>query len=485
MPISVILQDPITSLPQGVSSGTRHLTGLRGLAGFVTSADVTVLYYSRGIFGGNAHATTMPFDAACSLVSSQEAGMRGLAMISVRHNPIRILARSPSAFAVCVCSILYLFWYLPTANVKHELKSAWSDAPRRLIVFGDSWSDNGRYPIEVPPKTLVPVKEEAQGLVWTEWLCLAIKCNHHDNFARSLPSAPTTDLKGAVIDGAVLNRTLGADHGETTALSDLKTQVRQWLRFEKKQYMTSRTREKERRGTVFTVWFSLWDIWYYSQLDGEAASKAVTQSMDTLFAQLEIIADNWPPGAKIILPEAMDPTFLPGWSMKRTGPAGSDHRADDQRNAIELVNQWNMELDQRASDWHKGQIYIYNTNDWMLDQVREAQLVVGDMADHNGLGHSGTPWDSVHSACVVVAASDYVSPAKKHKTLGSPRCSYPDKFLFWDDMHLGPAAHQMIGQGIAQDIAESHRDSWFAHEQAEESKDLHPAAEAAKKPSVS
>lgn len=54
-----------------------------------------------------------------------------------------------------------------------------------------------------------------------------------------------------------------------------------------------------------------------------------------------------------------------------------------------------------------------------------------------------------------------------------------------DDMHLGPAAHQMIGQGIAQDIAESHRDSWFAHEQAEESKDLHPAAEAAKKPSVS
>ncbi|KAL8839792.1 MAG: hypothetical protein Q9170_001603 [Blastenia crenularia] len=373
-------------------------------------------------------------------------------LLGFKHNPIKLLTRSHGALVVCFCSILYLAWYLPSVNLRHELTSAWSDAPRRLIVFGDSWSDNGKYPIDLPPKNLLPIKEEIQGPVWTEWLCLA-----------------------AMVDGSVLNRTLAADRGDVTRLSDLKTQVAQWLKFEKKQYTSSRMREKEKRGSIFTVWFSLWDIWYYSQLTGDDASEAIRQSMDTLFEQLGIIADHWPLGAKIILPEAMDPTFLPGWSMKRTGPAGSDHTADDQRNAVQLVKQWNAALDMRASDWHKGQIYIYNTNEWMLDQVREAQLVIGDMSDHNGLGKSGSPWDSVHLACV---GSGKAVPSSESTPTESPtRCSEPQKYLFWwvpihkmlDDMNLGPEAHKMIGQGIAADIAESHGDSWFAHEQASES----------------
>ena len=218
-------------------------------------------------------------------------------------------------------------------------------------------------------------------------------------------------------------RTLNAGQDDVTLLSDLKTQVAQWLKFEKKQYTSSRRREKEKRGTIFTVWFSLWDIWYYSQLTNNDASEAIRQSIDTLFEQLSIIADHWPLGAKIILPEAMDPTFLPGWSMKRTGPAGSDHTAEDQRNAVQLVKQWNEALDKKASDWHKGQIYIYNTNEWMLDQVREAQLVVGDMSDHNGLGKSGSPWDSVHSGCV--------GSSETNGAVGPAKCSEPQKYLFW------------------------------------------------------
>lgn len=219
--------------------------------------------------------------------------------------------------------------------------------------------------------------------------------------------------------------TLGGEHGKVTTLSDLRSQVAQWLRFEKKQYMSSRLREKEKRGTIFTVWFSLWDIWYYSQLNGDDAAEAVRQSVDSLFEQLNIIADNWPSGAKMILPEAMDPTFLPGWSMRRTGPAGSDHSADDQRNAIQLVKQWNAALDQKASDWRKGQIYIYNTNEWMLDQVREAQLVIGDMSDHNGLGKNGSPWSSVQSGCVGSGESPLLSAT------GPARCPEPQKYLFW------------------------------------------------------
>lgn len=51
-------------------------------------------------------------------------------------------------------------------------------------------------------------------------------------------------------------------------------------------------------------------------------------------------------------------------------------------------------------------------------------------------------------------------------------------------MHLGPEAHKMIGQGIAQDIAESHGDSWFAHEQPDESGAPESSAVPAKKPSA-
>lgn len=57
--------------------------------------------------------------------------------------------------------------------------------------------------------------------------------------------------------------------------------------------------------------------------------------------------------------------------------------------------------------------------------------------------------------------------------------------LLRDDMHLGPEAHKMIGEGIAQDIAESHGDSWFAHEQPEESIESDLATAPAEKPSVS
>lgn len=53
-----------------------------------------------------------------------------------------------------------------------------------------------------------------------------------------------------------------------------------------------------------------------------------------------------------------------------------------------------------------------------------------------------------------------------------------------DDMHLGPEAHEMVGEGIARDTAESHGDSWFAHDSPEESKDLVPSATLAEKPSA-
>ena len=114
--------------------------------------------------------------------------------ITGRHKgPTRLLIRVTGLTiiaAVSLCSIIYLTWFLPGFSAKTQLarllptaiiKSGklteeihWSDSPRRLIVFGDSWSDNGLYPVDPPPRDQSPTKDVAQGKVWTEWLCSAV-----------------------------------------------------------------------------------------------------------------------------------------------------------------------------------------------------------------------------------------------------------------------------------------------------------------------
>ena len=106
------------------------------------------------------------------------------------QTPSKLIIRSTSLAAIVVvslCSILYLAssfpghsirtnleQLLPSMSVKTAIKLHWNDSPRRLIVFGDSWSDNGQYPIDPPPREQVPTRDDAQGKAWTDWLCLSV-----------------------------------------------------------------------------------------------------------------------------------------------------------------------------------------------------------------------------------------------------------------------------------------------------------------------
>ena len=106
------------------------------------------------------------------------------------RSPSRFLTRITGLTAILVvglCSIFYLTFFLPGFSVKSGLvrwvpkpsnktepQAHWDQSPRRLIVFGDSWSDNGLYPIDPPPEDQPPTREEAQGKAWTEWLCSAV-----------------------------------------------------------------------------------------------------------------------------------------------------------------------------------------------------------------------------------------------------------------------------------------------------------------------
>lgn len=229
----------------------------------------------------------------------------------------------------------------------------------------------------------------------------------------------------------VLNKTFNKGKEAEEPLADLRAQVRQWIKFEKSQYMSSRIRETERKGTVFTVWFSLWDLWYYSNKTKDEASKAIEETVDTLFEQLNEVAKHWSGDVKVVMPEAIDPTFLPGWMATRTSPNGNDKTADHQRNAVRLVEQWNDALDHKASEWDRGQLYIYNTNEWLLDQVREQQLVRGDLSDHNGLGQGGSPWENVSAGCLGSISNSNSSSSSPQTEDGMARCADPNRYLFW------------------------------------------------------
>ena len=100
--------------------------------------------------------------------------------------------------AFSLFSILYLVVFFPAFSVKNSLESLlpassfepneqtqWSANPRRLIVFGDSWSDNGQYPIDPPPKDQMPKRKKAQGKVWTEWLCSAVSQSNRVRTSRA------------------------------------------------------------------------------------------------------------------------------------------------------------------------------------------------------------------------------------------------------------------------------------------------------------
>ena len=90
--------------------------------------------------------------------------------------------------AVGLCSIIYLAWLLPAFSVRTKvgkqfpvLKDAhlhWNSKPRRLVVFGDSLSDDGQNPTISPLEDPRPKQHEAQRKVWTEWLCFAASQQH-------------------------------------------------------------------------------------------------------------------------------------------------------------------------------------------------------------------------------------------------------------------------------------------------------------------
>lgn len=100
---------------------------------------------------------------------------------------MRLFSRVYAVCAAAACIILYSAWFLTSRNLgdivplASEKFQTTSSFDQRLVVFGDSWSDNET--------------REAQGMVWTDWLCsmVGIRASSRWQLSESLGKpAPAT-----------------------------------------------------------------------------------------------------------------------------------------------------------------------------------------------------------------------------------------------------------------------------------------------------
>jgi hypothetical protein len=74
--------------------------------------------------------------------------------------------------AATILVIMYCLW-MQHDGLEHRLHEAWHGTAHRVVVFGDDWSDTGRY--RVPVATASVERDQSRGAVWTETLCEEVR----------------------------------------------------------------------------------------------------------------------------------------------------------------------------------------------------------------------------------------------------------------------------------------------------------------------
>ncbi|CAI7631900.1 unnamed protein product [Penicillium glandicola] len=335
----------------------------------------------------------------------------------------RLSNRLYALCAVAVCTVLTSAWLLtsrgfsdivPLVSKTFQVATTFD---QRLVVFGDSWSDNQ--------------SDEAQGKTWTDSLCSMFSC-HQENLAQTANPLLKGKNIGAVVDNEELDP-LGQI--SQTHLADFKSQLQQWLDAESvaMKDLTHEELESRQNRTIFVVSFGVWDLFSLVTKDYDEASKSVERRIATIMDQLDILSDRWgTTELKVILTQTVDVTFLPGFNS-----AG-----DQYKDAVRILEMWNKKLRDVAKEWSNGTVYLFDTNAFMMDRIRDWQLFAAGIEEENGLGKNLDPgWENVVEPCVESGFRVMMSRAKK-------QCEHPEKYLFWNEMHLGPSAHRLMAAEI-------------------------------------
>ncbi|KAF1991377.1 hypothetical protein K402DRAFT_322999 [Aulographum hederae CBS 113979] len=344
--------------------------------------------------------------------------------------------------ALCVL-VLLTFCLSRSAKVRIQTSKVLKGTSPRLVVFGDSHSDTGKR-LESPLVRQAEeiVRDARRGAIWTERLCRELLCDNIDNFARGR----------ALIDNSLNSAETSQHNSPLPSVDDFHSQVQRWSDFEKQKCLIpGRCRGPER--TIFTVYFGAWDLWEYVELDLKTALMTINRSIDELFTQLDFIAEHSRRRPRIIMPTLWDPSFMPAFRKRNVSSSALDY-ADSQQMMIALVEHWNKALRSAALSWTSGDIYMPDWNQWFMDQLRAKQRQREKVAGAKGAGRMiKSHFKEVQVPCSSMTGlrGDVVGSGSDSETTAETGtyCDDPEKYLFWDDMHLSGTAHTYLGREAA------------------------------------
>jgi hypothetical protein len=230
-----------------------------------------------------------------------------------------------------------------------------------------------------------------------------------------------------LVDADVHTEATGAKSNETTVTSfDFKTQMEQYITYNKGRRVIPQRLRKGDEWTFFTVFFGLWDLLEYSTLDKPAAMSAVDKSIEALFRSLDMLAEHTVNPPKVIIPKMIDATFLPQFQSQKKSMQDADFGVTQHR-MVFLWAYWDFVLVRTASQWKNGAIYMPGPNDLIMEQVRAKQLYAKQISDAAGVGKQAPLFEQIEQPCLVPqqgGGDDLQTPDVQ-------KCSVPAQHLFW------------------------------------------------------
>lgn len=201
-----------------------------------------------------------------------------------------------------------------------------------------------------------------------------------------------------------------------THLADFKSQLEQWLAAELGLGLSEEAVRSRQNHTIFVVSFGVWDLWSLIGKDYDAASKSIERRIGTIMEQLDELSSRWGTSElKVILTQTVDVTFLPGFESV----------GDQYKETVRILELWNKQIRDAAKEWTHGTIYLFDTNAFLMDCIRDYQLFAAGIEEENGLGMNLDPgWMNVVEPCVESGYRVMMSKEKK-------QCEQPEKYLFW------------------------------------------------------
>jgi len=335
---------------------------------------------------------------------------------------LRYRTRVHLLIVLVVFTFLYFSFVVPSLRVSNQLYKAWPQ--RRIIVFGDSFSDTNPYFVDPPDDDLRPIRDPNEGKRWTEVVCDEMLCDSLENYARSSPATHNWARTGAVIHNgifrdAALNSNI-SNFRSTELLPDLGMQVQQWIRYEDGKSF----RDLYEDDIIFTVFFGMWDIWQYAMLDREAALAAISATVEWLFQQLDVIIQHSPSSPRIVVPSLWDMTFTPRFRNKLTKEMNA-FTGEQSHKMVYLIKYWNTQLFNLARTWPSGKLYVLDMEHWVAENIRAQQLFNLGLANANGNDYRLPEFTDVSNPCLRL-----VQTSPDEAILIHP-CEFPGRYLFW------------------------------------------------------